>query len=147
MKRIYKSGMRGVSLIELLIVVVVVAILGTIAFPAYRQYALRAQRTDAKSALLRIATAQEKFFMQNNTYTTNLAAAPVGLGIPSTDEGFYNLGVAAGAGGIGNSYTASATAPAGSGQFADLDCRTFQIDERSTRAAANSGGVPNPNCW
>lgn len=143
-----QTHMKGVTLLELMIVVVVVGILSITAYPAYRNYVQRAQRADAKSALLRLANAQEKFFLQNNTYTVNLAPPPAGLGIATTDHGYYNLAMVAGAGGIGASYTATAVAPAGSGQFADLGCRTFQITETGTTSATDSGGGDNTaECW
>ena len=142
------TNMKGVTLLELMIVVVVIGILSITAYPAYRNYASRAQRTDAKAALLRIATAQEKFFLTNNTYTTNLGAPPAGLGIATTDHGYYNLAVAAGGGGIGLSYTATATAPAGSGQFSDAACRTFSINEMGAALATDSGGGDtSAECW
>ena len=86
--------MHGVTLIELLIVIVVIGILAAIAVPSYRNYVLRAQRTDAMSALLRVAAAQEKFYLQNNTYADDDALAddpPAGLGISSTENGWYDL--------------------------------------------------------
>ncbi len=65
---------RGVTLVELLIVIVIIAILGLIAVPSYRQYSMRAQRTEAKTALLRLAANQERFYLQNNTYTNDTVA-------------------------------------------------------------------------
>jgi type IV pilus assembly protein PilE len=59
---------RGVTLIELMIVIIVVAVLASIAIPSYRQYVLRSHRTEAKAALMNVAAAQEKFYLQNNTY-------------------------------------------------------------------------------
>jgi len=51
---------------------------------SYRRYVLHANRTDATSALLRIQVAQEKYFLQNNTYTTNVTGIPpAGLGVAS----------------------------------------------------------------
>jgi len=61
-----RKYMRGVTLAELMIVVVVVGILASVAYPSYRQYAARAKRTEAKAALLQIATMQERFYLQNN---------------------------------------------------------------------------------
>ena len=58
----------GFTLIELMIVIVVVAVLAAIAMPSYRQYVLRTHRTEAKRTLLNVAVAQEKFYLQNNTY-------------------------------------------------------------------------------
>ncbi len=60
---------RGFTLIELLIAMVIVAILASIAIPSYQAYVLRSHRTDAKSALLDMASLEERFFSTNNTYS------------------------------------------------------------------------------
>jgi len=52
---------RGVTLIELVVVAAVIAILASVAIPSYRSHVLRAHRTEARAALLALATAQEKF--------------------------------------------------------------------------------------
>lgn len=141
-----KRSMQGVTLIELLTVVVVIAIIASIAVPSYRSYMLRAQRSDAKAALLRIATAEEKFYLQNNTYTTNMtAASPAGLGIPGTENGWYTLSVTAA---DATSFTAQAVAPSTSPQFKDTDCRTFTINSAGTKTAQTSAAADNTaNCW
>ena len=46
------SRQAGVTFIELMAVVLIIAILGLIALPSYRQYAIRAHRTEGKAALL-----------------------------------------------------------------------------------------------
>ena len=71
--RIEHSNLRrmaGVTLLELMAVVVVIGILGMIALPSYRQYVMRAQRTDAKTALLQLQTNQERFYLSNRRYGT-----------------------------------------------------------------------------
>src|SRR6266404_5478396 len=90
---INSNRMRGMTLIELMVVVAIVAILASLAVGSYRRYVLRANRTDATSALLRIQVAQEKYFLQNNAYTVDLS--PAGLNVASpTPNGFYTLAVA-----------------------------------------------------
>src|SRR5210317_1723482 len=74
--------MRGVTLIELMIVVVVISILAVIAYPNYREFVARAKRNEAKAALLKIATNQERFYLQNNTYTCDMTR----LGFPVSGE-------------------------------------------------------------
>jgi type IV pilus assembly protein PilE len=140
---------RGVTLMELLVVVVVIGILASIAVPSYRNYMIRTHRTDATCMLLRIQSAQEKFYLQNNRYSGDLVAAPAdgGLGIGAVSEaGKYDLSVAAGAG--NQSYVATAAPRAGGGQNDDTKCRAFTIDERGTRRAVDSGGAERTaECW
>ena len=144
-----KRHQIGVTLLELMTVVVIIGVLTSIAVPSYRRYTLRAQRSDATAALLRIAAAQEKFYLQNNTYTTTVGAGGLNLGAGTSERGWYTLTIAAPAGfTIGTAYLATATAVAGQAQATDTDCRTFTIRETGERAAANSGGTSNtPNCW
>lgn len=140
------TRMRGVSLIELLTVVTLVAILGSLAIGAYGRYSQRANRTDGTATLLRIQVAEEKFFLSNNTYTTDFTnAPPTGLGILSgatTANGRYNITLAAGSSGsIATSYLATATATGG--QLQDTAaCQVFTIDDRGNRTPADSSG-----CW
>ena len=76
-----KLGLRndnqGVTLIELMVVVVVIGVLGVIAIPSYRQYSIRAQRVEAKAALLLLATAQEHG-PQQHQYRRNRARDRIG---------------------------------------------------------------------
>ena len=73
-----RKTMRGVTLMELMVVMVIIAILTTIAYPSYRQYVAKAKRNEAKSALLQISTMQERFYLQNSTYTADMTV----LGFP-----------------------------------------------------------------
>jgi len=142
-----RTRMNGVTLIELMIVIVVVAILASIAVPSYRSYVLRTHRVEAKTALLNLAAAQEKFYLVNNTYATNAQlddAPPDGLGLPATTEnGWYTIAIANGANAAG--FTATATA-AGA-QTADGDCATFTINQLGQKTATKSGGSASTSCW
>lgn len=135
---------RGFTLVELMITVSVIGILTAVAVPAYRNHVMRSKRSEATVILLRIQAAQEKFLLQNNAYSANLAGAPpVGLGMVTvTEGGNYNLGLAR----VGNGFTATATAT--SGQASDTKCRTFTINQSGVRQAQNSGGTDNTaECW
>ncbi len=140
------ASQRGVTLIELMVVVIVVAILATVAVPSYRQYLIRSQRTEARIALLQLQTAQEKFYLQNNLYTTDLTtASPTGLGLSNTTEtGKYTVAISTlGAG--AQSYTATATPRAGGGQTDDTKCANYTLTDRGVRG--NSGTAPVQDCW
>ena len=133
-----RKKMAGVTLMELMIVVVIIGLLAAIAFPNYRQYAARAKRNEAKAALLQIATLQERFYLSNNTYTTDMTK----LGFAATsnnksDTGSYNINVGVA---TANNFTATATY-LNSDAEASI-CLTFQIDGTGTKSSA-----PDAECW
>lgn len=139
--------MAGTTLIELVIVLVVVAILASIAVPGYRSYVLRSHRVEARTALLNLAAAQEKFYLTNNTYATNAqltTAPPNGLGLSATSErGWYTIAIADGA----NAAGFSATATANGSQTADSGCASFTVNQLGQKTAARSGGGASTGCW
>ena len=140
-----RRRMAGVTLIELMIVVVVVAILGMIAVPSYRQYTMRANRTEAKTALLRLQANQERWYLQNNTYTND----PEVLGFTGdkTENGVYTLAITSGD--LTEGYTATATPTAGGGtngvsMTGDGECATFTITSQGLKSASPDS---NGRCW
>jgi type IV pilus assembly protein PilE len=138
---------RGVTLIELMTVVVVISILASIAVPTYRRYLIRAQRSDAMTSLLKVATNEEKFQLQNGAYTTSLTGTGttgLGMGSATSDRGFYALTVAT----TTTGYTATATPVAGGAQASDTTCATFTVNESGVKRAQNSGGTDKTTeCW
>ncbi len=52
-----RKYMRGITLLELMIVVVIVSILAAVAYPNYRQFAARAKRNEGKAGLRLFAAA------------------------------------------------------------------------------------------
>lgn len=141
---------RGVTLIELVVVIVVIGILAAIAVPNYRDYMMRSKRGEARAALLALGTAQEKFYLQCNTYATAIGDAatscPGTLRFPATSErGYYQVAVTAA---DVNGWTATATAVAGQTQIQDTKCRTFQLTSTGIKTATNAGGASNDaECW
>jgi type IV pilus assembly protein PilE len=134
--------MQGVTLIELMIVIVVIGILASIAVPSYRNYVTRAQRTDAMSALLRVAAAQEKFYLQNNTYASTALlddAPPAGLGINGTENGWYTLAITGAD--LTRAFTVTATPVGGGAQATDTHCASFSLTSAGAKSATNS------DCW
>ena len=65
---------KGFTLIELLIVVVIIGILAAIAIPKFANTKEKAYVAAMKSDLRNMATAQESYFADNQTYTTSLTA-------------------------------------------------------------------------
>jgi len=129
-----RSHMRGVTLMELLLVIGILSILSMIAVGSYRTYSLHANRSDATTSLMKIQAAQEKYYLQNNTY----ASSPTALGILTVSPaGFYNLTMAQGSTGDWNSFQATATAV--NAQVQDTGCVTLTLNDQGTHAPAT--------CW
>ena len=133
-----RRKIAGVTLMELMIVVVIIGILGAIAYPNYRQYAARAKRNEAKAELLKIATLQERFYLQNNTYTadmTNLGFASASSNVSDSESYVINVTAA-----DANDFTATAVY-----QHTDDEasvCKNFQIDGSLTKTSS-----PSTECW
>ena len=136
-----KRRQHGMTLLELMAVVMVIGILGMIAIPSYRQYVMRAQRTEAKTALMRLQTQQERFYLANRTYSGD----PVALGFAgsTTERGTYAITIA---GADATGYTATATPRAGGAydQRNDAQCTTFTINAQGVRGAT---GTTAATCW
>jgi type IV pilus assembly protein PilE len=145
-------GASGVTAIELVIVLAIVGILAGLSVPAYRDHVLRANRGEARAALLSLATAEEKFYLQCNEYTGALDAAaatacsPGNLRFPTASErGYYALAVTSA---DANGWTATATAVSTLPQYSDTRCRTFQLTSTGAKTARNSGNSANDSeCW
>ena len=127
------------TLVELLVVVAMVAILSMIAYPNYSEFLQRARRMDAKTALQQIATMQERSYVTNFSYTSNLAQ--LGFLSNETEDGFYLISVP-----IADmqGFQAIAVPVPGSPQAKDSDCQQFTIDHQGARAAAPD---PDGKCW
>ncbi len=136
-----RNRQRGITLIELMIVVVVLSILAAVAYPNYQEFVARAKRNEAKAALLRLATNQERFYLNNNTFTADVTL----LGFTSEDGGnthitenaYYVIEVT---GANASNFTATATYRFGEPEVSK--CREFTIDGRGDKTSD-----PAADCW
>ena len=137
-----RRSMLGMTLIELMAVVLVIGVLGMIAIPSYRQYVMRAQRTEAKAALLQLQTNQERFYLTNRTYSDD--PAELGFSDSLTERGTYALSIESDD--LLTEYTATAT-PADGGDIdmtRDDQCREFSLTSQGERGAEGDNAA---NCW
>lgn len=97
-----RKRMEGFTLIELMIVVAIIGILAAIAIPNFLNYQCKAKQSEAKTLLGNIATAEEAYFTEYDTYKGVLGA----IGFASKGDERYNYSVSASA----TAFTATATA-------------------------------------
>jgi len=150
MQTTQQTTQTGFTLIELMIAVAIVALLAAIAVPQYNGYVERARRTDATTALTRIAGQLERCYTQFSVYNhancTQYTTVNAGT---ESEEGDYDLTIAAVAGSTAaQSYQLTATATAAGRQANDDACDTFTLTHVGLKGStpAPAAGADNP-CW
>jgi type IV pilus assembly protein PilE len=144
-----RKAQRGFTLIELMIAVVVATILLAIAIPSYNVQVRKSRRTEAKSALLDIASREERLFTTTNTYS-NVAANLGFTGVfPQTvGSGYYSVAIAVVAAAPPQPATFTVTATPVGTQVADIQCASFTVNQLGRQSALNSVGVDaTATCW
>ena len=136
---------RGLTLIELMVVIAVIAVIAAIAYPAYTNQMQKTRRADAKAALEMIALAQERFFTINGNYTNDLTLLDVPNEIQAgTSSNLYYTVAAVHPDGDTDRFDAVAQINPAGPQSDDADCAQFTLNNVGERTATDGGGT---NCW
>ncbi len=131
---------RGVTLVELMTVVAVIAILASLGYPMYLEQQMKGRRTDGKAMLHNVMQQSERFYTENNTFTTDMAALGFGSGPYMSEHDTHTIALAAGpTGNITTSVTITATPSA-----SDTKCNVLSLSSDFARSAS---GTQPAICW
>lgn len=129
----------GFTLVELMVTILIGAILLSIAVPAYQTQIRKSRRTEAKTAILDLASREERLFTTTNNYSAT--AADLGyqaLGV-AIGGGYYKLEVALTSPPNPPGFTVTATAI--NSQLKDTNCAKFMVDQTGQQSTKNSAGA------
>jgi type IV pilus assembly protein PilE len=145
-----KSGQKGMTMIEIMIVVVILAIIASIAYPSYTSFITKSKRSTGQSILMRVADRQQQFFMDNKRYAATLTA----LGYAADPFAIDDQGNVVAAGDASSIYQVSMNnlsavtytvvgAPANMHATRDTECGSLSL----THAGAKTASTGSMNCW
>ena len=80
--RLTDNKEKGFTLIELMIVIAIIGILAAIAIPQFSAYRTRSYNSAAQADLRNAATAQEAYFVDENTYCSTTGVLTGTYGMP-----------------------------------------------------------------
>jgi type IV pilus assembly protein PilE len=125
--------LAGFTLLELMIVIAIIGILASIAYPAYTEHVKRSKRADAKTALLNVQLAQEKYRANHTSYGSldDIGAAD------ASPDGYYEIAISGTP--DATTYTATATP-----NYTDSACGTFALNQDGK---LTTGGYASADCW
>ncbi len=147
---------KGFTLIELVVTMVIAAILAALAIPAYSSYVRKSHRTDAKTALLDMASLEERYFSTQNVYSQTWSDLGYsGTGAISIGSGYYTVAapvvtaaVAPTATSVGSPATYTLVATAVGQQLKDTQCYQFTVTSGGVRTSVDSTNTDSTAaCW
>ena len=131
------DNVRGMTLIELLIVVAIVGILAAIAGPAWNDQVIKSRRADARNTLLAAQIEQEQYRANNLTYATSMSAMGMGS-FDSTWRDYYRVEVVS-----ADTTGFLITATPNGNQANDSTCNVFAVRQ----TGPEHSGYAALSCW
>ena len=140
-----KKPVRGMTLIELIIVVAIVGIIAAIGYPSYLEHVKKTRRAEGMGELLELADRMERHYSDTGSYDqtdgSDMTAGTIYRA--TTQNGYYTLSVDSGTNNV--QYTARAAPTSLGGQNTDK-CGTFVVNSQGTQTVTG-GSLTSADCW
>lgn len=128
----------GFTLIELMIVIATLAVLLGLAVPSYRDYVVRANRSEALDILLTTAACQERVYTKINQYDTARCDSAA-----TTMNGYYTISMTTS--NANQNFTLTATPQGGQ---ANDSCGNMTLTDAGVRGSSKTTDVQKiADCW
>lgn len=125
-----------------MVAIVIIGILASIAIPNYMESVRKSRRIEAKTTLLALSSAMEKYYLEHNTYV----GAKVGdTGFPAATTapgGYYTISIEQA---TADDYKLKAVPVASRPQASDVKCTSLTLDSTGGRGITGTGSVAT--CW
>src|SRR5690606_34948951 len=132
-----RSMQAGFTLIELMIAVAIIAILAAIVLPNYKNYLIKAHRTDAQAAMLSLAQYMESQYNASFSYPAK-SNIPDSLMLPTNISDYYDFSDTTTS---GQSFIIKAV-PKKARQN-DTQCGTLTLNEQGVKGTSTDAN----GCW
>ncbi len=128
----------GFTLIELMIVIATLAVLLGLAVPSYRDYVVRANRSEALDILLTTAACQERVYTKINQYDAARCDSAA-----TTMNGLYTVSMATS--NANQNFTLTATPQSGQAQDS---CGNMTLTDAGVRGSSKTTDIKKiADCW
>lgn len=125
------QNQQGFSLVEMMVVVAIIGIVTAIAMPAYQDYVLTGNATEATANLANCRVQAEQYFQDNFTY--------VGYVCAPTDAKYFSYS-------ISNQSATTYTLVATGNTAQNMSNFQFSVDQNNAKTSVFKGTAGN-TCW
>lgn len=136
----------GYTLLELLVVLSIATTLAVLGLSGYDRSIAAAHRAEARAALLALASAQERHYLDHSRYAARLGGGDDDEALafdPETASGWYAVSILA-----GDRAEFRAEARAQGTQRRDHGCAVFVLESSGRREARDADGADaTARCW